>query len=66
MSVGLPISWQDVGGFASLAEILTEDADGNAVEGLVVMLDADNNLVINAAGPDRLVAIRVWGAMLYM
>ena len=57
LSVGLPISWRDVGGFASLAEIVATDADGNAVEGLAVTVDAQHNLVFNAAGPGHLVGV---------
>lgn len=45
--VRLPISWHDVGGYASLLERLERDADGNAVRGLNVQVDARNNLVIN-------------------
>lgn len=45
--VALPVSWRDVGGFASLAEILPQDDAGNAVSGLVAALDADGNTVVN-------------------
>ena len=47
VAVALPIDWKDVGGFASLAEVLAADADGNVTEGLVVANDAADNLVIN-------------------
>ena len=47
VAVALPIDWRDVGGFASLAEVLTADADGNVVDGLAVLNDARDNLVIN-------------------
>ncbi len=53
--VRLPISWHDVGGYASLLERLERDADGNAVRGLSVQVDARNNLVINDQA-DHLVA----------
>lgn len=56
VAVALPISWRDVGGFASLADILPLDAAGNAVDGLAVLTEATGNLVINASGADRLVA----------
>ena len=55
VAVALPIRWRDVGGFASLAEALSTDADGNATEGLSVLLDAHHNLVINTC-PDTVVA----------
>ncbi len=47
-AVSLPVQWRDVGGYASLAEILTTDAAGNAVSGLSVALDASDNVVVNA------------------
>lgn len=56
VAVALPISWRDVGGFASLAEILPADADGNSVEGQAVLVESQGNVVINAAGSRRLVA----------
>lgn len=57
VAVALPIQWRDVGGFESLAELLGADAAGNSVQGLVVSLDACDNLVLNTAGNDRLVAV---------
>lgn len=48
VAVALEISWRDVGGYASLAEVLTSDPDGNAVSGTVVSLDAAGNIVVNA------------------
>ncbi|MVA76707.1 NTP transferase domain-containing protein [Auraticoccus sp. F435] len=45
--VKLPISWHDVGGYASLLDRLERDASGNAVRGLSVQVDGRNNLVIN-------------------
>lgn len=50
VAVRLPITWYDVGGFATLAELLPRDDDGNAVEGDVVQLDGAGNLVINRGG----------------
>lgn len=55
VAVALPVSWRDVGGFASLAEVLDTDDHGNAVEGLAVITESQRNVVINTA-PDRLVA----------
>ncbi|MFZ2428204.1 MAG: sugar phosphate nucleotidyltransferase, partial [Propioniciclava sp.] len=46
-AVALPIRWRDVGGFASLAEVLAADGQGNVVDGDGVLLDAEGNLVIN-------------------
>jgi len=48
VAVGLPVDWRDVGGFASLAEILPRDAHGNATSGAVVALDASGNIAVNA------------------
>ncbi len=56
VAVALPIDWRDVGGFASLAEVLAADAEGNVVDGLAVLQDAADNLVINTTG-DHVVAI---------
>lgn len=47
-AVALPVEWRDVGGYASLAGILGEDAAGNAVSGLSVAIDSDNNIVVNS------------------
>lgn len=47
LAVALPISWRDVGGYASLAEVLSGDADGNVVAGTAVTLDAHGNLIVN-------------------
>ncbi len=47
VAVGLAVDWKDVGGYASLAEVLTQD-DGNAVSGAVVALDSSGNVVVNA------------------
>ncbi len=56
VAVALPIDWRDVGGFASLAEVLAGDADGNVVDGLAVLQDAADNLVINTTG-DHVVTV---------
>lgn len=57
VAVRLPITWHDVGGFPALGEHLERDAKGNAIDGRAVMLDARDNLVINSAGDERLVAV---------
>lgn len=50
--VALPllISWRDIGGYASLAEIFTTDESGNAISGLFVAIDSQNNLIISTDG----------------
>lgn len=57
LAVRLPITWHDVGGFASLSEQLPRDAEGNATSGASVLVDARDNLVINNAEEGRLVAV---------
>jgi mannose-1-phosphate guanylyltransferase len=57
VAVPLPISWHDVGGFASLSEQLPRDSHGNATQGFSVLVDARDNLVINHAEDGRLVAV---------
>lgn len=57
VAVRLPISWHDVGGFAALAEQLPGDDRGNVVQGLNVLVDAHENLVINQGEDGRLVAV---------
>lgn len=47
VAVALPVSWRDVGGYASLAEILQHDDSGNAVSGSAVPLSATENIVVN-------------------
>ncbi len=56
VAVPLPVRWRDIGGFASLAEVLESDASGNAVEGVVVTLDSHDNLILNTAGDEHVVA----------
>lgn len=56
LAVALPVSWRDVGGFASLAEVLAHDADHNAISGTVVTRDASRNVVMNTDG-ESLVAL---------
>jgi mannose-1-phosphate guanylyltransferase len=66
VAVALPVNWKDVGGFASLAEILPCDDSGNATSGSVVGLDASGNIAVNAQrgtvlallGVDGLVVVR--------
>ncbi|GAB2596363.1 mannose-1-phosphate guanylyltransferase [Microlunatus antarcticus] len=57
VAVRLPISWHDVGGFAALGEHLPQDASGNAVQGVSVLVDAHDNVVINQSEDGRLVAV---------
>jgi mannose-1-phosphate guanylyltransferase len=57
VAVRLPITWHDVGGFASLSEQLPRDEAGNAYHGPSVLVDARDNLVINNAEDGRLVAV---------
>jgi mannose-1-phosphate guanylyltransferase len=47
-AVALPVQWRDVGGYASLAEILGTDTAGNAISGLSVSIDASDNVVVNS------------------
>lgn len=57
VAVRLPITWHDVGGFAALAEHLPHDERGNATQGVSVLVDAHDNLVINQSEDGRLVAV---------
>jgi mannose-1-phosphate guanylyltransferase len=57
VAVRLPITWHDVGGFAALAEHLPRDERGNATQGVSVLVDAQDNLVINQSEDGRLVAV---------
>jgi mannose-1-phosphate guanylyltransferase len=57
VAVRLPITWHDVGGFASLSEHLPRDDAGNAFQGASVLVDARDNLVINNTDDGRLVAV---------
>jgi mannose-1-phosphate guanylyltransferase len=66
LAVALPVSWRDVGGFSSLAEILPADEAGNATSGTVTARESSGNVVLNAAdgsliallGVDDLVVVR--------
>jgi mannose-1-phosphate guanylyltransferase len=57
VAVRLPITWHDVGGFTALAEHLPRDDRGNATQGVSVLVDAHDNLVINQSEDGRLVAV---------
>jgi mannose-1-phosphate guanylyltransferase len=57
VAVRLPISWHDVGGFAALGEHLPRDHSGNATQGVSVLVDAHDNVVINQSEDGRLVAV---------
>ncbi|MCL2784128.1 MAG: mannose-1-phosphate guanylyltransferase [Propionibacteriaceae bacterium] len=56
MTVGLDAQWADVGSFPALAEHLAQDQE-NALEGPVVTLKAERNLIINRSSQGRLVAV---------
>lgn len=56
-AVGLEVRWRDVGGYASLAELLTTDEFDNASTGALQALDAQHNIVIDRTGSGRLVAL---------
>ncbi len=45
-----PFYWNDIGSWSSLRSILPLDANGNAVRGDAVLLDAENNVVIGDRG----------------
>ena len=61
VAVGLPVNWKDVGGYASLADVMSRDGDGNAVEGLAVLQDSHGNIVINTDDDPSLIALQgVW------
>lgn len=47
-AVAMPVSWHDVGGYASLAEVLGVDDNGNMISGPCVELSSANNVVFNA------------------
>ena len=57
VAVRLPITWHDVGGFTALAEHLPQDDRGNVTQGVSVLVDAHDNLVINQSEDGRLVAV---------
>ena len=56
VSVPLAIDWRDVGGYLSLADLLSTDENGNRVDGRTVTLDSSGCIVVNTAGPAHLVA----------
>ncbi|OYN87869.1 mannose-1-phosphate guanylyltransferase [Parenemella sanctibonifatiensis] len=47
VAVRLPISWHDVGGYATLLEQLPADANGNVSEGITTLTGAHGSLAIN-------------------
>lgn len=55
-AVPLEISWRDVGGYETFAEALGFGLDGNAGSGVRVDLDSSGCLIVNASGPDTVVA----------
>lgn len=57
VAVPLEIEWYDLGGFAALAEHFAVDEQGNAREGVSVVLDSSRNLIINRGNPGSVVAV---------
>lgn len=55
-AVGLDVEWRDVGGYLSLAEEFTSDAQDNRADGRTVVVDSRGCIVVNAAGDDHVVA----------
>ena len=60
VAIPLPVTWADVGSFASLYEALPHNGDGNAVVGDAVTSAANGNLVFNQC-QGRVVLIGVSG-----
>ena len=56
VTVPLAIAWRDVGGYASLAELLSMDEQGNRVAGATVSIDSSGCVLINGVGPQHVVA----------
>lgn len=56
VSVPLEVEWKDVGGYASYAELLPCDADGNALRGATVTMNSSGCIVLNMTGSDHVVA----------
>jgi mannose-1-phosphate guanylyltransferase len=54
--VDLDVEWLDVGSWPALAETLDDDAAGNAVRGLAVVVDGGGNVVLSD-DPGHLVAL---------
>jgi len=57
VAVPLGVDWRDVGGFASLGELLPSDSDDNASNALIQTLDATNNIVLDHSGSGQLIAL---------
>lgn len=56
LGVPLDVRWSDVGGYASYAELLGSDEDGNTRQGPTVTMDSSGCIVFNMIGPDHVVA----------
>jgi mannose-1-phosphate guanylyltransferase len=54
--VDLDVDWLDVGSWPALSQTLDQDAAGNAVRGLTVLLDSTGNVVLSD-DPEHLVAL---------
>lgn len=57
VGVALPVSWYDIGSYASLAAHLPHDEQGNALEGQVVAVDAGQNVLVNRGGDGHVLAV---------
>ena len=53
--VPLTVDWLDVGSWPTLAQILTADVSGNAVDGATVLVDSQGNIIVSD-DPSHLVA----------
>lgn len=56
MMVDMPVDWLDVGSWPTLADVLHKDADGNTVEGAMVMLADSRGNVIVSDDPQHLIS----------
>lgn len=57
LNIEADVGWDDVGGWPSVAKYLDQDEDGNAHQGPILAIDAQNNIIFSEAGCDRLVAL---------
>lgn len=56
VAVGLNVDWKDVGGFLTLADLLSRDEHGNHVDGRTVSLESSGCVLVNGLGPDHVIA----------
>lgn len=70
--VTLDAGWSDIGSWDALYELLEKDADGNVVDGSVIMVDSKNCLVraqsrtIGVVGLENIVVVETRDAVLVM